>query len=304
MITAQLETEKCPECGSKDLYVMETKGQVICKKCSCVLDEKLVDFSHEWSFNEDSEEKTSRAGSPFDPRVANNLKTNIGNYEDMSRLSSENKFLFKRLKQKNNWGVSLEASFNNALSNLRVISSFLKLPEKVEKEGARIYRECAEKGLTRARSSESIVASSLYVACKIYGIPKTMKEFEKATGLNKKLIGKTYKFLARELQIKLAPANPIDYLDRFRSMLDLSPKTQTKATEIIENALKKEITSGCSPVTIAAVSLYLASLMEKEKRTQKRVAEVAGISEVSLRNRARDFLDKLKIKDKNINMAV
>ena len=298
MITTQPLQEKCPECGNKEFYVYAEKGQVICKKCSMVLDESLLDLGQEWGFEEDSDNKTSRAGAPFDPRIANNLRTNIGNASDIEKLNGDNKYLFKRLKQKNSWGVSLEASFNNALSNLRIISSFLKLTERVEKEAAAIYRHCAEKGLTRARSSESIVAAALYIACKIYGIPKTMKEFEKATGLNKKLIGKTYKFIVRELDMKLGPVNPIDFLDRFRSSLEMTAKTQTKATEIIEKALEKQLTSGCSPVTIAAVSLYVAGILEKEKRTQKRVAEVSGISEVSLRNRTRDFVTRLKIKNK------
>ncbi len=298
MITTQAIHEKCPECGSKNFYIIKEKGQVICKDCSVVMDESLMDLGQEWGFEEDSETKSGRAGAPFDPRVANNLRTNIGSPSDLSKLNSNNQSMYKRLKQKNSWGVSLEASFNHALSNLRLVASFLKLTERVEKEAAAIYRQCAEKGLTRARSSESIVASALYIACKIYGIPKTMKEFESATGLNKKLIGKTYKFIARELEIKLGPVNPIDFLDRFRSSLDMSPKAQTKAAEIIEQALRKEITSGCSPVTIAAVALYVAGILEKEKRTQKRVAEVSGISEVSLRNRTRDIVNKLKIKNK------
>ena len=60
-------------------------------------------------------------------------------------------------------------------------------------------------------------------------------------------------------------------------------------------AQKKELTSGRGPTGIAAAALYVAALMHGEKRTQREVADVAGVTEVTIRNRYKELLEKLKL---------
>ncbi|MFC1704918.1 hypothetical protein ACFLZ6_01155, partial [Nanoarchaeota archaeon] len=71
----------------------------------------------------------------------------------------------------------------------------------------------------------------------------------------------------------------------FASYLKLSPKTQTKAIKLIEKAQRYKLTSGRSPNSVAAASLYAAALMNKERRIQSDISNVANITEVTLRNR-------------------
>ena len=63
-------------------------------------------------------------------------------------------------------------------------------------------------------------------------------------------------------------------------------------------AEKAGLTSGRGPTGIAAASLYVAALMNDEKRTQREVADVAGVTEVTIRNRYKELFNKLKLKDK------
>ena len=58
------------------------------------------------------------------------------------------------------------------------------------------------------------------------------------------------------------------------------------------------MTSGRGPTGIAAAALYVAALMNNEKRTQREVADVAGITEVTIRNRYKELLDRLGLEDK------
>ena len=58
------------------------------------------------------------------------------------------------------------------------------------------------------------------------------------------------------------------------------------------------MTSGRGPAGIAAAGLYVAALLNNEKKTQREVADVAGITEVTIRNRYKELLEKLDLEEK------
>jgi len=41
------EAKKCPECNSSKIIYDETRGEVICGACGLLIEEKMVDTSHE-----------------------------------------------------------------------------------------------------------------------------------------------------------------------------------------------------------------------------------------------------------------
>ena len=117
----------------------------------------------------------------------------------------------------------------------------------------------------------------------------------RSSGIEKKEIGRTYRFVTRELGLTILPSNPADYIARFASALNLTAETQSKAIEILEKAQKIELTSGRGPTGIASAALYVSALIHGEKRTQREVADVAGVTEVTIRNRYKELLDELKL---------
>ena len=193
--------------------------------------------------------------------------------------------------------TAIERNLKLALAELKRVSSFLKLSASVEEEAARIYTLAVQRGLVRGRSMESVVAGALYAACRRHELPRTLDELSEASGIDKKEIGRTYRFITRELGIRIMQSNPVDYIPRFASALKLNAETQSKAVEILEKAQKEELTSGRGPTGIAAASLYVAALINNEKRTQREVADVAGVTEVTIRNRYKELLRELKLKD-------
>jgi transcription initiation factor TFIIB len=46
---------------------------------------------------------------------------------------------------------------------------------------------------------------------------------------------------------------------------------------------------------MAAASLYIASILCNERRTQREVADIAGVTEVTIRNRYKELAEKLDI---------
>ncbi|TKJ17043.1 hypothetical protein CEE44_00725 [Candidatus Woesearchaeota archaeon B3_Woes] len=289
--------KKCPECESINLFWNREKGEIICKDCGLVIEDKMVDFGQEWREGEDSTERKGRTGAPMTyTQYDQGLGTEIGTSSDLYGLGGKDRNKFFRLRK---WqyriSTAIERNLKLALAELKRVASFLKLPKSVEEESARIYTLAVQRGLVRGRSMESVVAGALYAACRRHEVPRTLDELSEASGIEKKEIGRTYRFVTRELGISVMPSNPADYIARFASSLKLSPESQSHAVEILQKAQKMELTSGRGPTGIAAAALYVSALIHGEKRTQREVADVAGVTEVTIRNRYKELLEELDL---------
>ncbi|MFH0977716.1 MAG: TFIIB-type zinc ribbon-containing protein [Candidatus Woesearchaeota archaeon] len=288
---------KCPECGVTNPLWNKEKGEIICRSCGLVIDEKLVDFGPEWREFEDSDDgQKSRVGAPIrysSPEIA----TEVGSTTDIYSMRSADRGKFFRLKKwQRRSATSMERNLNLALSEIKRVTSVLGLSGVIVEESSRIYTLAVHKGLIRGRGIEKVVAASIYAACKIYEAPKTLYEVSYSSGVDKKEIMKAYKYVIARLGVKSKPQDPMNFLPKLCSTLKLSPKTQVKAAEIIKNAEKKQLLSGKTPISIAISSLYVASRLNKEKRTQLEMSDAAKITEVTLRNRTSELIQKLKIK--------
>jgi len=137
------------------------------------------------------------------------------------------------------------------------------------------------------------VAASIYVACRLKRVPRTLDEISAHTKTNRKEIARCYRLLIKELGIKVPLANPIDYIPRMGSLLELSGKTMKRAADIIRMAKQKALTAGKDPAGLAAAAIYIATLLENERRTQKEIANIAGVTEVTVRNRYKELVKQL-----------
>jgi transcription initiation factor TFIIB len=115
------------------------------------------------------------------------------------------------------------------------------------------------------------------------------------SNVSKKQVGKNYRFLSRELNIKLKPTSPSDYIPRFASNLGLSGEVQSKAIEIINKAKNCGVLNGKGPTGIAATALYISSILLGERKTQRDIAEIAGITEVTIRNRYKEISEQVDL---------
>jgi transcription initiation factor TFIIB len=182
-----------------------------------------------------------------------------------------------------------------ALSELDRMASALGLPRNVRETAAVVYRDAVDKNLIRGRSIEGVAAAALYAACRQCSVPRTLDEIAEVSRVSRKEIGRTYRFISRELGLKLLPTSPIDYVPRFCSGLTLKGEVQSRAVEILRQAGERELTSGRGPTGVAAAAIYISSILGGERRTQREVAEVAGVTEVTIRNRYKELAEKLDI---------
>src|SRR5207245_63827 len=89
----------------------------------------------------------------------------------------------------------------------------------------------------------------------------------------------------RKLQRHSGHSRPWGYVGRFCSRLGLSNAVEAEAHKILKELEKIDSSMSLSPSGTAAAAIYLASLASGERRPQKAIAKIAGVSEVTLRNR-------------------
>ncbi|MFH0875463.1 MAG: TFIIB-type zinc ribbon-containing protein [archaeon] len=292
----ELTYKKCPECNASNLLWNQDKGEVLCRECGLVVDDKLFDFGQEWrDFEPESAEKHRRTGAPLTyTQEDRGLGTNVGNKTDLFKLNKkdQNKFYRLRLWQRR-VSTAIEANLRIAISEIKRIASVLNLPKYVEEEVARIYTEAVQRELVRGHSTEAVVAGVVYAVLRMYDIPKTLNEVSEVTGIDKKRLAKNFKYVSRKLNIRTLPIDPLNYISRFASELALGAETQTKAIDIIQKAREEQLVSGRSPKGLAAGALYIASKIHSEKKTQAEIAKVADVTEVTVRNTYKELTSNL-----------
>ena len=65
--------------------------------------------------------------------------------------------------------------------------------------------------------------------------------------------------------------------------------------DIIDDVTKREISAGKNPMRMAATVLYISCLNAGEKKTQKDIAEAAGITGFTIRKRFKDLTNRSQL---------
>ncbi len=297
------EIIECPECGSTYLSKDYSRAELVCKDCGLVIDEDLIDHGPEWrAFDSEQREKRARTGAPMTYRIHDKgLSTMIGwtNRDSYGKsIPTRNRAQLYRMRKWQNRIRISTATMKNlvvALSNLDRMSSRMGLPRTVRETAAMIYRKAASKNLVRGRTVDGVAAAALYAACRQCHVPRTLDEISNIANMSRRDVGRNYRYISRELKLKLMPTTPQDYIPRFCSELKLSGDVKAKTIEILKEAADKELISGRGPTGVAAASLYIATVLCGERRTQRDIADEAGVTEVTIRNRYKELTEKLDI---------
>ncbi|WP_255170601.1 transcription initiation factor IIB [Natrononativus amylolyticus] len=293
----------CPECQSDALTRSADGSELSCELCGLILEEESIDHGPEWrAFNHAERQSKSRVGAPTTQTMHDKGLTTTIDWKDKDAygrsLSSDKRSQMRRLRK---WQERIrtkdagERNLQFALSETDRMASALGVPRSVREVASVLYRRALEEDLIRGRSIEGVATSTLYAACRMEGIPRSLEEVSAVSRVDRKEIGRTYRYIAQELGLEMEPVDPKKYVPRFCSELGLPEEVQSKANEIIDITTEQGLLSGKSPTGYAAAAIYAGSLLCNEKKTQREVADVAQVTEVTIRNRYQEQIEAIGV---------
>lgn len=285
-----IEAGKCPECGGL-LVEEEERGELVCSECGLVVEEKRIEQGPEWrAYTQEERDARARTGAPETVLLhEKGLTTDIGRGREMT---PEKKRQFLRLRQRHKetrMRTSQERSLSTGLQELRRMSSRLGLSNVVLELSASIFKKAVDKDLLPGRSIEAMTAAALYLGTRISETPRTLDEISEAATVERTEIGRAERYLRAELEINVPPVSPKSFLPRITSELGLGTDVEIEAGKLIDEASGQGIVSGRDPMSIAASAIYLAAKRMGKGVTQSDVADIARVSEVTIRNRYKEL---------------
>ncbi len=299
------EIISCPECESTITIYDKIRGELVCKECGLVLDSNIIDLGPEWrAFTKEQRDLRRRVGSPINyMRSDKGLTTTLGwGFRDGHghMISAHRRAEIHRMRKwqrRSRQNSSTERNLAIALKETGRLTSQMRLPFSVKDSVAILYRKILSINLIRGRTIEGITAAVLYIICRKFQIPVTMKEISRHSRMNAKTIGRLYRLIMKELDIDIPVVSPKDFVPRFAEDLNLPTRVERYAIKILEMAKQKVIVSGKAPTGLAAAALYIASITEGHRTTQREIADVSYVTEVTIRNRYKELVTKLNLQN-------
>jgi transcription initiation factor TFIIB len=286
----------CPECGGR--VVREDDAERVCTDCGLVATEAEIDPGPEWrAYDARESAEKSRVGAPMsEMKHDRGLSTTISwsDRDDNGRLPSSRKRA--RLQRLRTWNERFrtrdarDRNLKHALGEIDRMASGLGVPDPTRETAGVVYRRALDEDLLPGRSIEGVATAALYAATRIDGLARTIEEVAAVSRVDSLEIKRTYRYVARELELHIPPTDPIEYVGRVASELDCCDETERRARELVDVATDRGIHSGKHPIGIAASALYAAGRLCNDRITQATLSEVADISEVTIRNRYREVL--------------
>jgi len=286
--------QSCSECGSAHLSFDSIRGELFCESCGFVMEDNVLDERPEWAaYDHEDEKRLSRVGPPIKRGTLNSQLSTVINPgpvdsrgTPISPKAMSMYYRLGRLQRQVARSGRGERSVGAVSRSLSRLSSQLQLPPAVVEEASFISMRAIKSDLLRGRSIQALVSASLYIACRNLAVPRTINEISMIAGIGRKRLTKTVSVLSRKLGLRPKPVEATDYVARFCSELSLGEDVRVLAGNILaktggENSL--------SPPGTAASAIYLAALSRGQRVPQKRVAKVAGVSEVTLRSHFKLF---------------
>ena len=293
--------EKCSECSGRNVRENEI-GELECQDCGLIMGMTIDMGKDNRVFADGSGAEGERWGQPktellhdggLTTDMAPALRDGTGAALSPSQRRKYNRL--RRQHQRTRIRDAKERNLVTALNELDRLAGQMSLPRSIREDAARIYKQAVYKKLVRGRSIEGVVAACIHASCRMNHMARTLDEIGMHSRTGRKEIGRTFKKVMKELQIRIYPAPPSEYVPRFCSHLQLDAVTEGMAKSILGRNEINGLSAGRGPIGIAAAAVYLSARINGIVRTQREVSLAAGVTEVTIRNRYKEICSALAI---------
>ncbi len=291
------QNSNCLRCGKNSLLTDEVAGEQFCANCGYVISEKSQESGPEWrTFSQDEYNNRARAGSPTSLTIHDmGLATIINPLNKDSTGKPLTASMKREITRLRTWDSRSQVSrtdyknLKQALYELNRLKEKISVSANVLEKAAYIYRKTLEKKLVRGRSISAMIAASLYAACRDTETPRTLKDIADVANVKRKEISRCYRLMLLELDLKMPVVDSIQCIARISSKLEITEKTKRYAVKVLKEVQEREESAGKDPMGLAATALYLSCIQNGVSITQRVLAEAAGVTEVTIRNRYKRF---------------
>jgi transcription initiation factor TFIIB len=292
----------CSLCNrDTNILTDQESGEVICTNCGSVMNDKVLETKAEWN-TFDSEDRNSKARTGAPTSLAKHdrgLSTVIGKINRDAAGQQIDTAMKNRINRWRKWDFRsqnshAERNLHTAFIHLDLMKSALGLPDSVIEKIAYLYRKIQERGLVRGRTIKGVIAVASYIACREMEIPRTLKEISNISNVREKAISKIYRKVMVELDLKMPQVDLMRIIVKIANKCGISEKAKRYAIKMMAEIIKKEISVGKHPMGLAGAVLYMSCKNYNEGITQGQIAEVAGVTEVTIRNNLDSIMKMIK----------
>lgn len=220
----------------------------------------------------------------------------------------------------------------NVLSKINEICSAMSLSKTVMETAAMLYRNFETMSEAKGKSITCIAAASIYLACKRCSIVRSLEEIIKTEGIIEedrstlKLASKYYRMMVIEMGIftsqessgtdsakpnivstsnpsSVTQSKPISvtlaidqYISKLTNVAKIDTRIERLAIDLAHKTNSNIIADGKAPNGLAAAYIYLAALLLGINLLQMDISSLAGVTEVTIRNRCKDILSNYKLR--------
>jgi len=268
----------CESCKSKDIIVED--GQNVCRNC-CMIHSRIIDYGAEWRYygvDDSRGEDPTRCGMPTNTLLP---KSSLGSMVGGNRY--ENKDI-RRIRQFQMWNSMpyWERELYRVFEKLSSATSNNGIPEKVLGDSKVLYSRASEMKISRGDNKEGLIASCIFYACAMNGVPRSTKEIAGMFNIEPAVLTKGNARFQSLMKLNIQSPNAVDFISRFASQLGMNwndIQTCQKLTHIIEDL---EIVSENAPTSVAAGTVYFYCHIKDIDVTKKQVASICDVSEVTI----------------------
>jgi len=293
----------CSVCNKAQTIITDPQsGEIICGSCGLVVLDKIPVRGPEWGtfITDGTIVYRSRTGIPSSlARYDMGLSTVIGWTNKDSCGHRLDEAMHSRIKRLRTWDsrihlhTSVEKSLKQAFNELDSLKDKLGLSDVIVEKTAYLYRKAEQRALLRGRAISSILAAVVYIACREMGMPRTLNEIAASSNIKLRALAMDYRLLVKKLDLKIQLVDPIICIAKIANKANLTEKTKRQAMDIMHDVIKREISAGKRPMALAASVIYLSAMNTGENKTQRDIAQAAGVSEFALRIRIQDLKNRL-----------
>jgi transcription initiation factor TFIIB len=298
---ALVRPDRCRLCGSTRWAKDGTTGEVVCDVCGLVLETNaLVNERSPLSARDAASSEGQGYGPATSPLLPDKgLFSEIGppsrdsHGHALSRDHSSHYYHLRKLNHRLRAPRTRQRNLGIALAEVQRLTSVLSLSREVRESAILIYRQALDQKATRGKKIVALVAASVYAACRQCHVPRTLREVIDHSRASKIEVGRAFTLISRELKLALRPLEPRDYLVRFTQDLNLSREVRARVQVLLDQVERSYPTSGVLANGILATIIYIACNLTGEPRSQDRVAAVAKVTPVTIRNHYKELLELL-----------